>query len=83
MSIQKGKKMAPARNGTKGLLWIGGAIAVCVLVSAYLFQQAKEDCQLPAVKADLEKKIDFQYQIIREDISEIKEDIKIINSKLK
>ena len=54
-----------------------------MLVSAYLFQQAKEDCQLPAVKADLEKKIDFQYQIIREDISEIKEDIKIINSKLK
>jgi len=70
-------------NGSKYLLWIAGGIAVCVSVSIYLFQQARATCPLPSAKAAIEQKIDLHYQVIKEDISEIKEDIKLINSKLK
>ena len=70
-------------NGSRYLLYIGGGIAVSVAVSVFLFVQARATCPLPAAKYELEEKIELHYQVIREDISEIKEDIKLINSKLR
>ena len=70
-------------GGAKLILYIGGAIVVCISVTVYLIQLERVSCPLPDVKEHLEEKIDFHYKVISEDISEIKEDIKLINSKLK
>ena len=69
-------------NGSKYLLYIGGGIAVSVAVSVFLFVQARATCPLPEAKRSLESKIELHYQVIKEDISEIKESIKLINSKI-
>lgn len=72
----------PVKNGAKNLLWVGGGIAICISATIYLIQMERSSCPLDAVKQHLEQKIDFQYKIISEDISEIKEEIRNINKKL-
>ena len=69
-------------NGSRYLLYIGGGIAVSVAVSVFLFVQARATCPLPAAKHELEERIELHYQVIREDISDIKDELRLINSKI-
>jgi hypothetical protein len=66
-------------NGVKSLLWIAGAIGVCIVVSVFLYREGRAQCA--AGKTALEKRMETQYEAIRDDLKEIKRDIKDIISK--
>lgn len=76
--------MTNTRNGMNGnvkhLLWVGAAIAVCVTVSWFMDHEVRAwdtECHQA-----IEKKIDLQYETLREDLREIKQDVKEIRAKV-
>jgi len=74
----------PERNGNdnvKHLFWIAGAIVTCVTVSWFLDQEVKAwntECH-----TKLEQRVDINAKNLREDIHEIKADVKELLKKIK
>ena len=68
-------------NNAKHLVWLGGAIVICVTVAWGLDQEVK--CWDKERHIELQNCLDRSHEELHEDISEIKSDVKELLKKIK
>ena len=65
------------KRDAKHLIWIGGAIAICVAVSVFLFYTAISMAEARACA--IEKDTDFKFQILHHELQEVRKDLRHIS----